>query len=119
AASDPTVAFDGNGRAWFSCVVFDVNTNASALFTTRSTPALKGSAFSNIPDAPSPLVVAETNDGHTFYDKELMAADPRPGHSEAYVTVTVFTSDQKCSTGNNPAAFCSSEIFYSKWDGTK
>ena len=63
--------------------------------------------------------MAETNDGHTFYDKQFMAGDPRAGHNEAYITFTVFVADQKCSSGNNPGAFCSSEIFYSKWDGTK
>ena len=119
AASDPNVTFSGEGTAWFSCVVFDINTNASGLFATRSTPGLKGSAYANIPDAPSPFVVAETNDGHTFYDKQFMAGDPRPGHVEAYVTFTLFVSNQKCSAGNNPGAYCSSEIFYSKWDGTK
>jgi len=116
AASDPAVTFTGTGRAWYSCVVFDVNSNASAAFATRSTPALKGSAYSNIPDAPSPLVVAETNDGHTFYDKEFIAGDTRAGHEEAYETFTVFLADQKCSKGNNPGAYCSSEIWYSKWD---
>jgi hypothetical protein len=116
AASDPAVTFTGTGRAWYSCVVFDINTNASAVFTSRSTPALKGSAYSNIPDAPSPLVVAETNDGHTFYDKEFIAGDTRPGHEDAYETFTVFLADQKCSRGDNPGAYCSSEIWYSKWD---
>jgi hypothetical protein len=33
-----------------------------------------------------------------------------------YETFTVFVADQKCSKGNNPGAFCSSEIWYSKWD---
>ena len=116
AASDPAVTVTGAGRAWYSCVVFDINSNASAVFATRSTPALKGSAYANIPDAPSPLVVAETNDGHTFYDKEFIAGDTRPGHEEIYETLTVFLADQKCSKGNNPGAYCSSEIFYSKWD---
>jgi hypothetical protein len=116
AASDPAVTFTGTGRAWYSCVVFDINSNASAVFATRSTPALKGSAYANIPDAPSPLVVAETNDGHTFYDKEFIAGDTRASHEEVYETFTVFVADQKCSKGNNPGAFCSSEIWYSKWD---
>jgi hypothetical protein len=116
AASDPNVIFTGAGRAWYSCVVFDINSNASAVFATRSTPALKGSAYSNIPDAPSPLVVAETNDGHTFYDKQFMAGDTRAGQEGAYITFTVFVADQKCSRGNNPGAYCSSEIWYSKWD---
>jgi hypothetical protein len=116
AASDPAVTFTGTGRAWYSCVVFDIATNASAIFTTRSTPALKGSAYANIPDAPSPLVLAETNDGHTFYDKEFIAGDTRAGHEEVYETFSVFTADQKCGRGNNPGAYCSSEIWYSKWD---
>ena len=116
AASDPNVTFSGTGRAWYSCVVFDVFTNASGLFASPSTPALKGSAYSNIPAGASNFVVAETNDGHTFYDKQFMAGDPRAGHEEAYITFTVFVADQKCSIGNNPGAYCSSEIFYSKWD---
>jgi hypothetical protein len=116
AASDPAVSITGTGRAWYSCVVFDVNSNASAVFATRSTPALKGSAYANVSDGPSPLVVAETNDGHTFYDKEFIAADTRAGHEELYETFTVFVADQKCAKGNNPGAFCSSEIWYSKWD---
>ncbi len=118
AASDPNVTFDGNGKAWYSCVVFDINSNASGLFASPSTAALKGSAYTNIPAGASKYVVAETNDGHTFYDKQFMAGDPRPGHGEVYLTFTVFISDQKCATGNNPGAYCSSEIFYSKWNPT-
>ncbi|BCT75334.1 hypothetical protein SCMU_11760 [Sinomonas cyclohexanicum] len=117
AASDPNVTFNGAGVAWYSCVLFDVNSNASGLFAVPSTAALKGSAYANVPAGASKYVVAETNDGHTFYDKQFMAGDPRPGAKSVYVTFTVFTSDQKCSTGNNPGAYCSSEIFYSKWDG--
>jgi hypothetical protein len=119
AASDPNVTFTGTGRAWYSCVVFDLNTNASGLFAVPSTPALKGAAYANIGAGASKYVVAETNDGHTFYDKQFMAGDTRAGHEEAYITFTVFLADQKCSQGNNPGAYCSSEIFYSKWDGTK
>jgi len=119
AASDPNVTFTGTGRAWYSCVVFDLNTNASGVFADPSTPGLKGSAYANIGAGTSPYVVAETDDGHTFYDKQFMAGDTRPGHEEAYITFTVFLADQKCSQGNNPGAFCSSEIWYSKWDGTK
>ncbi|GAB3281031.1 sialidase family protein [Sinomonas notoginsengisoli] len=117
AASDPNVTFNGAGVAWYSCVVFDVNSNASGLLAVPSTVGLKGSAYANVGAGPSKFVVAETNDGHTFYDKQFMAGDPRPGQKSVYVTFTVFTADQKCSTGNNPGAFCSSEIFYSKWDG--
>lgn len=117
AASDPNVTFNGAGVAWYSCVVFDVNSNASGLLAVPSTAGLKGSAYANVGAGASKFVVAETNDGHTFYDKQFMAGDPRPGQKSVYVTFTVFVSDQKCSTGNNPGAYCSSEIFYSKWDG--
>ena len=115
AASDPNVTFDGQGRAWYSCVVFDINSNASGLFVNPSTPALKGAAYANIGAGASPYVVAETADGHVFYDKQFIAGDMRPGHTEVYVTFTRFLSDQKCSNGNNPGAYCSSEIFLSKW----
>jgi hypothetical protein len=116
AASDPAVSITGTGRAWYSCVAFDLNTNASAVFASPSTPELKGSAYADIGAGASPYVVAETNDGHTFYDKEFIAADTRAGHEELYETFTVFIADQKCSKGNNPGAYCSSEIWYSKWD---
>jgi hypothetical protein len=118
AASDPNVTFNGAGVAWYSCVVFDVNTNASGLLAVPSTAGLKGSAYANVGAGASNFVVAETNDGHTFFDKQFMAGDPRGGQKSVYVTFTKFVSDQKCSTGNNPGAYCSSEIFYSKWDGT-
>lgn len=119
AASDPAVTVDGTGIAWYSCVVFDLNSNATGLFAVPSTAALKGAAYANIGAGPSKFVVAETADGHTFYDKEFIAADPRPGHHEVYETFTTFISDQKCSTGNNPGAYCSSEIWMAKWDGSK
>jgi hypothetical protein len=111
------LAVDGTGTAWFSCVTFDVNTNATGVMAIPSTPALKGAAYANVASGPSKYVIAENNDGIVFWDKEFIAADPRPGHTEAYLTVTRFVSNQKCSTKNNPGAYCSSEIWYSKWNG--
>ena len=64
--------------------------------------ALKGAAYANVGAGASPYVVAETNDGHTFYDKQFMAGDQRAGHEEAYITFTVFLADQKCSPGQQP-----------------
>ena len=40
AASDPALTFDGTGTAWFSCVLFDVNSNASGLAVVPSTSTL-------------------------------------------------------------------------------
>jgi hypothetical protein len=118
AASDPAVTVDGTGTGWYSCVAFDVNSNASAVFAVPSTAALKGAAYANIGAGASKYVVAETADGKTFYDKEFIAADQRSGHQEVYVTFTRFLSDGRCSAHGNPGGYCSSEIWMSKWDGT-
>jgi hypothetical protein len=63
AASDPTTAFDASGRGFFSCVMFDVFTNASGVFVMQSPSAAKGSSFFNIPQFGPTWVVAEDNSG--------------------------------------------------------
>jgi hypothetical protein len=115
AASDPAVSVDGTGRAWYSCVLFDVNSNASGLFVTRSTPALKGSAYSNVAAGASAFVVAEDASGANFYDKEFVAADQRAGVSTAYVTFTDFRANPNCKKSFNKSGFCDSPIYISKW----
>ena len=116
AASDPAVTFDGNGRAWYSCVMFDVNSNASGLFASPSTAALKGSAYSNIGAGPSPFVVGtEDASGAHFFDKEFIAADKRVGHTEVYVTWTDFRADPRCKRSQNRGGFCEAPIMLSKW----
>jgi len=114
AASDPAVTFDGTGRAWYSCVVFDINTNASGLFVTRSSAGLKGSAYANVGN-PSAFVVAEAVAGDHFFDKEFIAGDMRPGHTEVYVTFTDFQSNPNCKKSFNKGGFCQSPIMLSKW----
>jgi hypothetical protein len=119
AGSDPALTFDGTGRAWFSCVLFDVNTNASGLAVVPSTAALKGSAYSNVAAGASPFVVAEDADGHHFFDKEFIAGDHRPGNTSVYVTFTDFQAFSFCSRSNNRSGQCQSPIFIAKWNGTK
>jgi hypothetical protein len=119
AASDPAVTFDGQGTAWFACVVFDVNTNASGLFAVPSTAALKGSAFANVVAGASPYVVGtEDATGAHFFDKEFIAGDQRPGQTAVYVTWTDFFSSPRCISTTNPTGQCSSNIMMSKWNGT-
>ena len=118
AASDPAVTVDGTGRAWFACVLFDINSNATALAATRSTPALKGSAYSNVGAGPSPFIVTETASGEHFFDKEFIAADWRTGHSEVYITFTDFQASPSCKRSFNRGGFCASPIMLSKWNGT-
>ena len=118
AASDPALTFDGNGRAWYSCVLFDVNTNASGLFVAPSTPALKGSAYANVAAGASPFVVAEDATGQHFYDKEFIAGDQRPGNTSVYVTFTDFQVANNCRRNTNKGGLCQSPILISKWTGS-
>jgi hypothetical protein len=118
AASDPAVTFDGTGRAWFSCVTFDVNTNASGLFVVPSTPGLKGSAYANVAAGTSPYVVTEDASGSHFFDKEFIAGDHRAGNSSAYVTFTDFQAASSCKRSSNPSGLCQSPIYISKWTGS-
>jgi hypothetical protein len=118
AGSDPAVTVDGTGRAWFSCVLFDVASNASAVAATRSTPGLKGSAYSNIAAGASPFIVAETASGEHFFDKEFIAADWRAGHNEVYITYTDFIASPSCKRSFNRGGFCAAPIMLSKWNGS-
>lgn len=115
AGSDPAVTVDGTGRAWFSCVLFDLASNASAVAAVRSTPGLKGSAYANIGAGPSPFIVAETASGAHFYDKEFIAADWRAGETSVYITFTDFQASSSCKRSFNKGAFCASPIMLSKW----
>jgi hypothetical protein len=118
AGSDPAVTVDGTGRAWYSCVLFDLASNASAVAAVRSTPGLKGSAYSNIGAGPSPFIVAETASGADFYDKEFIAADWRAGQTSVYITFTDFQASSSCKRSFNKGAFCASPIMLSKWTAT-
>lgn len=117
-ASDPAVTFDGTGRAWYSCVVADVATNASGLFAVPSTANLKGSAYSNVAQGFSPFVVGEDASGAVFFDKEFIAGDKRPGATAVYVTFTEFQSAPFCKRPGNLGGFCQSPIYISKWTGS-
>ena len=118
AASDPAVTFNGTGTAWFSCVLFDVNSNASALAVVPSTSTLKGSAYANLAAGPSKFIVAEASDGTHFFDKEFIAGDKRPGNTAVYVTFTDFQANPNCKRLHNTVGFCQSPIFISKWTGS-
>ena len=126
AASDPALAFDSQGRAFYSCVVFDVNTNASGVLVTQSPVAADGSFaggafYDNVPSTGHTFVVVEDNaplgtHEAVFHDKEFIAADfftSSPNRDNVYVTWTVFEFNHKCGkpTPDNPAPFCSSPIF--------
>ncbi len=117
AASDPALAVDSQGRAFFSCVVFDVNTAASGLITTASVPGAGGSFYNNVPASGSAYVVAEDNSPEVVHDKNFIVADANPSspnRDNVYTTWTVFRQSARC--GHPPDGKlrrCSNAIFAS------
>jgi hypothetical protein len=113
AASDPALAFDSQGRAFFSCVVFDVADNANGVLVASSPAGAGGSFFNNIPSGGSSYVVVEDNNNAIVHDKEFITADSyasSPFKDSVYVTWTVFNF----SCGADKASYCSSKIYFSR-----
>jgi hypothetical protein len=113
AASDPALAFDSQGRAFFSCVVFDVADNANGILVASSPAGAGGSFYNNVPSTGTSYVVVEDNNNAIVHDKEFITADSYPSspfHDNVYVTWTVF--NQSC--GSNGASYCSSKIYFSR-----
>jgi hypothetical protein len=123
AASDPIVAADSMGRAFFGCVVFDVSSNANGLIVTQSPAGAGGSFYDNVPDValdssgnPIPgvgrrFIVVEDNNGAVLHDKPFLVADlyPKsPNRDNVYVTWTVFKFDPRCVVGGGQ---CESPIY--------
>jgi hypothetical protein len=125
AASDPTVAMDAAGNGYFSCVVFDLNDNASGVIVAQSPAVSKGSFFFNVPANGPAFIVTEDNAGPgntdvVAHDKEFIAADSyasSPNKNNVYVTWTVFDMANKCGAG---LGYCQSPIYGSmSTDGAK
>ncbi|GAC1544819.1 MAG: sialidase family protein [Herpetosiphon sp.] len=117
AGSDPTVAFDTQGQGFFSCIAFDVTTDASMLYVTASPAGAQGSFFFNIPTFSRKFIVAEDNSPEVFHDKQFITVDTNPGspnRDNVYVTWTVFRFSPSCGPQPNPRQeerYCSSPIF--------
>ena len=116
AASDPANAYDSSGRAFFSCVVFDIASNASGVFVTQSPQGADGSFYFNVPSPPDKRFMAvEDNSPIIFHDKNMISADrykSSPNRDNVYLTWTVFKYGASCLGGSDTApAFCESPIF--------
>lgn len=112
-ASDPALGYDSHGRAYFSCVTFDSNTNASGLFVIASPAGAHGSYFFNIDTGSQPnnrpilrdYKVVEDNSPLVFHDKNFIAVDSyarSPNRDNVYVTWTVFRMDSQGNTIRSP-----------------
>jgi hypothetical protein len=82
AASDPANAVDSQGRAYFSCVMFDVFSNANGLFLTQSPAGAEGAFYFNVPssiaaDSTKNFLVVEDNPNgpYAISDENFIAAD--------------------------------------------
>ena len=119
-ASDPALAVDSQGRAYYSCVMIDVLTPASGLFVTQSPLGADGSFYDNIPNIGRRFIVAEDISPTIAHDKNMISADryatlpngqANPNRDNVYVTWTVFKFQPTCVTPDNPSGYCESPIF--------
>ena len=106
AGSDPALAVDSSGRAYFSCVTFDIASNATGLYVTQSPRGAEGSFYFNVPTPPAKtFMVVEDNNGLVFHDKNFIAADiyrNSPNRDNVYVTWSVFKADASGSYQQSP-----------------
>lgn len=116
AGSDPAPAFDSRGNSFFSCIAFDVFSNASMVYVTQSPQQAHGSFFFTIPTFGRTFIVTEDNNPAAQHDKEFVTADTyknSPNRDNVYVTWTVFKFSTQCGSPpdpNNPQE-CASPIF--------
>ncbi len=109
-ASDPTVAWDSQGRAFFSCIMIDINTDASGIFVTASPPGAAGSFYFNVPQFGRPFIAVEDNSPAAAHDKQFITTDTyasSPNRDNVYLTWTVFNF----TCGASGSDYCSSEIY--------
>jgi hypothetical protein len=118
ACSDPYVDFDSEGRAFYTCIAFDIATNANLVFAVPSPVGAKGSYFDQVP-APFGIsapytgrehIIDEENDLSAFSDGPKLAADSyrhSPTRDNVYETWTSF--DSTC--GDTGDQYCQSTIY--------
>ena len=120
ADSDPALTVDAFGRSYFSCVSFDVLSNASLIWASSSPPGAQGSFYFNLSSFSRRFVVAEDNSPEIAHDKEFITSDPfkrlpngdtNPRAGNAYMTWTVFKFNDRCVTADNTGGYCQSPIY--------
>ena len=116
--SDPALAFDLEGRAFFSLIIFDrVAGDGSAVVVTQSPAGAGGSFYNNLRQFTRRFVVAEDNSPAASHDKQFITTDITPGspnRDNVYTTWTVFRFDPRCGPQPNPSGnprYCESPIF--------
>jgi len=108
--SDPTVAWDSQGRAFFSCLMLDIADDATGAYVVASPPGAAGSFYFNIPQFGPTYIVVEDNSPAASHDKQFITADAypnSPNRDNVYVTWTVFNF----TCGASGQDYCSSKIY--------
>jgi hypothetical protein len=111
ADSDPAPAFDSRGRGFFTCIAFDINTNANLIYATQSPLGAQGSYFFNVQQDRF-FIVDEENNARASLDKPFIVADTfkqSPNRDTVYATYTVFNF----TCGASGSGFCSNDIYAS------
>ncbi len=112
--SDPALAFDLQGRAFYSAIIFDRAADfGSAVVVSQSPPGAGGSFYADIPQLSRRYVVAEDNSPAAQHDKQFVTADvspTSPNKNNVYVTWTVFRSSDQCFPLNQLST-CESPIW--------
>ena len=118
ACSDPYLTFDSRGRAFYTCVAFDIASNASLIFAVPSPKNAKASYFDQV-YPPYRLVagatgrehiIAEDNDPAAFADGPKIAADAYPNSPNRDVVYETWTNfDQSCPP--EEFGFCESPVY--------
>jgi len=117
ACSDPYVAFDSAGRAFYTCVGFDVASNAGLVFVVPSLPNAKGSSFDQVyapydltaPASGREHIVMEDNSPAAFPDGPKVAADAYPNSPNRDTVYSSFTRfNETC--GPDGDQYCYSKI---------
>jgi hypothetical protein len=107
--SDPAVAVDLEGRAFYGNIIFDrAAGNGAAVVVTQSPAGAGGSFYNNLTPFSRQYVVSEDNSLAAFHDKLFVTADigaGSPNRDNVYVTWTVFKMDP------NTGAFFESPIY--------
>jgi hypothetical protein len=118
ACSDPYLAFDSEGRAFYTCVAFNIADNASLVFAVPSPVGAKGSYFDQVP-APFGLtapqtgrehIIDEENSAGASSDGPKIAADAyknSPNRDNVYETWTSFSF----TCGDTHDQYCQSPIY--------
>ncbi|MFL6048920.1 MAG: hypothetical protein ACJ738_04010 [Gaiellales bacterium] len=120
ACSDPFVAFDSQGRAFYTCVAFDLASNAGLVFVVPSQTGAKGSTFDQV-YAPFDLTPPATGREHIVMEDNSPAASPdgpkvaadsypnSPNRDNVYSSFTRFNF----TCGPNSDQYCYSKIYAS------